>query len=233
MAACVAAVVASSVAVCVAACVAAGVAASVAVCVAACVAAGVPASVAVWLAACVAAGLQACVAAKAHGARSPTIAGDDSGMEFAVGASGDSMDAADVWDQSEGSADEAMAAVLSVAASAVLLRRVGDAARRGVVRPKRRLGSVVGRRSNRDRDFDAGNHAILRDYFGINGRPPAYGEGDFERRFRVPRQVFEKFYNAVKDRPFWARTINATGRPQAHALQKVVAAFRVLAYGES
>lgn len=46
--------------------------------------------------------------------------------------------------------------------------------------------------SNRDRDFDAGNNAILQDFFEINGRPPVYGEDDFERRFRVPRQVFEK-----------------------------------------
>jgi len=37
----------------------------------------------------------------------------------------------------------------------------------------------------------------------------------------------------VKDRPFFAQCINATGRLQAHPLQKVVAAFRVIAYGEA
>jgi len=35
----------------------------------------------------------------------------------------------------------------------------------------------------------------------------------------------------VKGRPFFAQLINATGRPQAHPL--VVAAFRVIAYGEA
>jgi len=45
--------------------------------------------------------------------------------------------------------------------------------------------------------------------------------------------VFRRVYSEVKDTPFFRRRINATGRPQAHPLQKVVAAFRVLAYGEA
>jgi len=36
----------------------------------------------------------------------------------------------------------------------------------------------------------------------------------------------------VKDGPIFAQRINATGRLQAHPLQKVVAALRVIAYGE-
>lgn len=40
-------------------------------------------------------------------------------------------------------------------------------------------------------------------------------------------------YNDVKDLPYWKQRIDATGRPQLHPLDKVVAAFRVLAYGES
>jgi len=75
--------------------------------------------------------------------------------------------------------------------------------------------------------------AILRDYFGLNWEPPVYNEVDFERRFRVPRSVFLRIYNAVKDRPFFAQRINATGRLQAHPLQKAVAAFRVIAYVEA
>jgi len=75
--------------------------------------------------------------------------------------------------------------------------------------------------------------AILRDYFGLNGKPPVYNECDFERRFRVPRSVFLRIYNAVKDRPFLAQRINATGRLQAYPSQKVVAAFRVIANGEA
>jgi len=60
-----------------------------------------------------------------------------------------------------------------------------------------------------------------------------YDEVDFERRFRVPLSVFLRIYHTVKGRPFFAQRINATGRPQAHPLRKVVAAFRVIAYGEA
>ena len=99
-----------------------------------------------------------------------------------------------------------------------------------VPRRPRYVGSVPGRRPNKRRHFPSGLRAILRDYYGLNGEPPAYDEGDFERRFRVPRGVFLRVYNAVKDRPFFSQRIDATGRLQAHPLQKVVAAFRVIAY---
>jgi len=38
---------------------------------------------------------------------------------------------------------------------------------------------------------------------------------------------------SVKDEPFFQQRINATGKLQAHPLQKVLAAFRVVAYGEA
>jgi len=102
-----------------------------------------------------------------------------------------------------------------------------------VHRRPRYAASVPGRRPNMRRNFRSGLRAILRDYFGLNREPPVYTEGDFERRFRVPRSVFFRIYNAVKDRLFFAQRINATGRLQAHPLQKVVAAFRVIVYGEA
>ena len=49
----------------------------------------------------------------------------------------------------------------------------------------------------------------------------------------MPRSVFMSIYEAIRYLPFWRQRINATGRLQAHALQKLVTAFRVLAYGES
>jgi len=92
---------------------------------------------------------------------------------------------------------------------------------------------VRGRRPNNHRDFRSGLRAILRDYFGLDGSFPVYDKADLERRFRVPRSVFLRIYPAVKVRPFFAKGMNATGRPQAHPLLKVVAAFRVIAYGEA
>ena len=102
-----------------------------------------------------------------------------------------------------------------------------------VQRRRRYAGSVAGRQPNTRRNFRSGLRASLRDSFGVTGQPPVYDEGDFERRFRVPRSVFFRIYNTVTDRPFLAQRINATGRLQAHPLQKVGAAFRVIAYGEA
>jgi len=94
-------------------------------------------------------------------------------------------------------------------------------------------GSTAGSRSNKRRDFAAGVHAILRDYFGAGGLLPIYDDREFETRFRVPRAVFRRIYLAVKDEPFFQQRINATGKLLAHPLQKVVAAFCVIAYGEA
>jgi len=63
--------------------------------------------------------------------------------------------------------------------------------------------------------------------------PQFYGLRELERRYRVPMPVFLRIYHAIKDRLFWVQSVYATGRPQAHPLQKRVAAFRVLRYGES
>jgi len=94
-------------------------------------------------------------------------------------------------------------------------------------------GSTAGRRGIKRRDFAAGVHAILRDYFGVGGELPIYDDRDFATRFSVPRAVFRRIYLAVKDEPFVQQRINATGKLQAHPLQKVAAAFRVIAYGEA
>lgn len=94
-------------------------------------------------------------------------------------------------------------------------------------------GAMPGRRANRARSFDVGMDKIVRDYFGVGEQPPVYSENDFERRFRVPRSIFEEIYAGVRRRPYWRQRTNATGRLQAHPLQKLVGAFRVLAYGEA
>jgi len=59
-----------------------------------------------------------------------------------------------------------------------------------VSRRPRYVGSVHGRRPNKRRNFRSGLRAILKEYRGLNGKPPVYDEGDFERRYRVPRSVF-------------------------------------------
>ena len=126
--------------------------------------------------------------------------------------------------------DLQMAVVLGARAN-LSVRRALLSVREGRVR-KRVGGSRPGRRPNRPRDFDLGAYAILRDYFGVDGEPPVYGEDAFEERFRLPRPVFNRLFRAICNEPQWRRTVNATGFPQAHAIQKVSAALRVLGYGE-
>jgi len=120
-----------------------------------------------------------------------------------------------------------------VAANMKALWRYRRRIRRSRLGRRRYMGSVPGRRPNRNRDFRSGLRAILRDNFGLDGFPPAHDEVDFERRFRVSRSVFLRIYDALKGRPFFVQRIQATGRPQAHPLPTVVAAFRVIAYGEA
>eukprot|EP00170_Pyropia_yezoensis_P003756 contig_15772_g3767 len=45
--------------------------------------------------------------------------------------------------------------------------------------------------------------------------------------------VFVRLYRALCERPWWKQSINATGRLQSHPPQKLVGAFRVLAYEEA
>jgi len=111
------------------------------------------------------------------------------------------------------------------------LRRRAGAGR--ISRRRGYLGSLPGRRPSKRREFDAGLQASMRDYFGFGGEDPVYDERDFETRFRVPRAVFKRIFQEVKGEPFFERRTNATGKLQSHSLHKVVAAFRVIAYGEA
>jgi len=110
-------------------------------------------------------------------------------------------------------------------------RLTGEGRERGARETRSQQRRV--RRPNVDRDFEAGFRRILKDYFGWRGRPPLYDERMFERRFRLPRAIVFEIYAKLQYMPFWRRSINATGRPQAYTLQKLVAALRVLAYGTS
>jgi len=124
--------------------------------------------------------------------------------------------------QSEGSADELLAAVIGAQSLFLMRRHRRNAARRA--RTRRFLGSVAGRRANQPRAFDQGICGIMRDCFGENAQPPVYGEESLERPFRVLRSVFMRSYEAIRDGPFWRQSINATERPRARVLQKLVAA---------
>lgn len=128
---------------------------------------------------------------------------------------------------------EAAAAALLFRRVAVQRRRLAAASAPGRRRRAMNRGSVPGHRPNSKHNFDSGLDSIMRDYFGINSAAPMYDEKDVEHRFRVPRTVFLRIFDAVMDQPSFCQRMTETGRPQAHTMQKVVGAFRVMAYGEA
>jgi len=94
-----------------------------------------------------------------------------------------------------------------------------------------RRGSLPGRWPNKLRGFAHGEGGILRDYFDLAGRPPIYDEKDFERRFRLPRIVFDRVYRDILSAPYFQKRVSATGEMRSSTLQRFAAAVRVLAYG--
>jgi len=137
------------------------------------------------------------------------------------------------WEEDEGANDGATKLVVVAAHVATLLEARRRALAAAQIHRPRYRGSVPGRIPNRPRNLALGLQCVLRDYFGVDGLPPVFGREQFERRFRVPMAAFLRIYRAIKDRPFWVQRVNATGQPQAHPLQKLVAVIRVLACGES
>ena len=79
------------------------------------------------------------------------------------------------------------------------------------------------------RDRKAAHHNLFNDYFSDN---PRYGEDFFRRRFRMSRSLFLRIVDAVKSHnPYFEQRTDALGRLGLSPLQKITAAFRMLAYG--
>ncbi|XP_021314674.1 uncharacterized protein LOC110434616 [Sorghum bicolor] len=97
-----------------------------------------------------------------------------------------------------------------------------------IVNPACHRGSVEGHRVvNRDRQ--SGHCRLYEDYFSDN---PTYGPSYFRRRFRMRRHVFVRIMNAIEMYDdYFVQKRNAAGTLGLSCLQKVVAAFRMLAYG--
>jgi len=124
--------------------------------------------------------------------------------------------------------DHVMAALQAAHQVGDWLAHAGEAAE---INP--RPGSYPGKAPNKNRCFQLGDTAHLRDYFCYNGQPPIYDEAEFERRFRVPRVVFDRWYRAALCKLYFQQRVNATGEPQLSTLVKVSAALTVLAYGKA
>jgi len=74
-----------------------------------------------------------------------------------------------------------------------------------------------------------GEARIIRQYFAAN---PIYTPEKFRERFRMKRHVFIRILNAVQSvDSYFQQREDCTGLLGLSALQKVVAAMRILAYG--
>jgi Plant transposon protein len=98
----------------------------------------------------------------------------------------------------------------------------------------------IGKAPNRERNFAEKMASIRDDYFvddedvrrdsGIGKR---YTEEEFERRLRMPRSVFDEVFVVVSQDRYFRERNDATGKPGAFPIQKVVSALRQLCYGLS
>jgi len=120
-----------------------------------------------------------------------------------------------------------------VALSAHSIRLHWTAAVSRLVRCLRTGGSCHGRRQLKPHDFCSGVYNIMRAYFRVHEMPPLNSAADFERRFRMPRALFQSIYDDAKNELFFQQHINATRQLQTHPHQNIFGALRVLAYGEA
>jgi hypothetical protein len=97
----------------------------------------------------------------------------------------------------------------------------------------RRGGSVPGRAPNRDRALLQGAIEIDKDYFNrLNLVTVPRLEPEFERRYRMPRSLYEKVRAGVLEvDPYFSRRPDAAGVMGASTDQKITAAMRQLAFG--
>lgn len=89
-------------------------------------------------------------------------------------------------------------------------------------------GSQRGKRGNKRRDFDGAASRLHDDYFSST---PKYSTRDFERRFRMPRVVFERIQNAINGKGIFVRRTDGLNRQGIHPIVRITAALRMLAYG--
>ncbi len=96
-------------------------------------------------------------------------------------------------------------------------------------------GSKPGKLPNRNFGRTEGASRLDRDYFcRENPQPPLFTENEFERRYRVPREIYEKIRtNLLDHNEFFIQKNDAVGELGASTDLKLMAAFRMLCDGTS
>ena len=94
-----------------------------------------------------------------------------------------------------------------------------------------RGGSRPGKAPNKNRDFVGAFSKLVNDYF--NGTESVYNESDFERRFRMPRSVFNRVWTSLEGTDPFIQKRDVTGKMGIHPLCRITAVLRFLAYGDA
>lgn len=87
------------------------------------------------------------------------------------------------------------------------------------------------KRPNKSRDFLAAHQQTIKFYF--SGRDSVYSEADFERRFRMPRLVFNRIHDELMGVDPFTQKKDATNKLGISPLVKLVACCRHIAYGDA
>lgn len=96
---------------------------------------------------------------------------------------------------------------------------------------RKRGGGGKGRRMI-IRRFESAYRTVFEQYF-IVYPPPLYNDAFFLRRFRVPKCIFQRVFDALQTDPLFQIRRNAAHRWSIHPLVKATAVFRHFAYGTS
>ncbi|KAI7953618.1 hypothetical protein MJO28_006165 [Puccinia striiformis f. sp. tritici] len=82
---------------------------------------------------------------------------------------------------------------------------------------------------NKERSHVEGHQKLMQDYFNEGS---TYNNCDFERRFRLRKELFLKIAAAVVDAsPYFVQKADCTGKIGLSSFQKITSALRQLAYG--
>jgi hypothetical protein len=92
-------------------------------------------------------------------------------------------------------------------------------------------GSRPGKSHNKERDFQGAYEQLTRDYF--SGDSSIYDEQDFNRRFRMPRSVFQKIHDEIVGRGSFRQRHDCTGKVGINPLCRLTAVLRMIAYGDA
>ena len=91
-------------------------------------------------------------------------------------------------------------------------------------------GSRPGKAPNKNRDFEKAHATVVKHYF--SGTQSLYDETDFERRFSVPRSVFNRIWEELHGHDPFIQKYDALQKPGVSPLCRVVGAMRILSYGD-